>query len=37
MQQISDYNRKKKKEQIHRYKEQISGYQWGGDNKGAGD
>ena len=36
MQQTSDYNRKKSN-RLTRYKEQISGDQWGGDNNGVGD
>ena len=33
MQQTSDYNRKKS----NKYKEQITGYQWGRDNNRVGD
>ena len=36
MQQTSAYNRKKSN-RLTRYKEQISGDQWGGDNNGVGD
>jgi len=30
MQQASEYVKKKKKKQTHRYREQASGYQWQG-------